>query len=77
MDSLSIRNIEKPQVAFVFASFVITGQPVARKVIKWPRFSFSHKSPSGVFNACARYKSMGRIGQLISAEHILRSDILI
>ena len=31
-------------------------------------------SPSGVFYACARYKSMCSIGQRTSLEHILRSS---
>ena len=33
-------------------------------------FSFWHKSHSGVFSACARYKSMRRIGQRTWAEYI-------
>ena len=37
-------------------------------------FSFWHKSDSGVFSACARYKSMHGIGQQTSAEYTLRSS---
>ena len=38
------------------------------------RECFWHISPSGVFCACARYKSMCSIGQRTSSENILRSS---
>ena len=54
---------------------LFTGQPVAQPSYKMGSvFSFKHKSHSGVFSACARYKSMRRIGQRTWAEYIPGSD---
>ena len=54
---------------------VITGLPVAQPSYKLGSvFSFWHKSLSGVFSACAKYKCMRRIDQRTPAEYIPRSS---
>ena len=50
---------------------LFNGKPVAQPSYKMGSvFSVRHKSHSGVFSACARYKSMRRIGQRTWAEYI-------